>query len=355
MQLLCTVQQPRDKNQRIPVKWNWALMLENGRQRSKMQVQAQHAKQRWTCLLAVCAIKHRRSDQQQHQHPELVRIKALALTQKISILCGSGNRRTETKTLGQRMILQCKMQQLFFQISLHCRNACVPQPTRRWHMTCRITIAHFEAAASSVRHRRRSQNTLLSIMRLHCMTWHCGGHHRLAPRKQHSRHIRTYWRSAANRPVPLRLVLLTDAVCGDSVPTCWVTRSVRRSASCVRVGSHSWPVFRTNKFHGYEHMSHALDCSSIMFLRCSKLCWGWARITHVMWRPCLLIRNPVCNPNWRSGPVPSLAPHIIWACLHAQKIKDAYSGVRRIGCAHIATYLCARLAAPGYIDRKWSR
>ena len=100
-----------------------------------------------TCLLAVCAIKHRRLDQQQHQHPELVRIKALALTQKISILCGSGNRRTETKTLGQRMILQCKMQQLFFQISPHCRNACVPQPTRRWHMTCRITIVHFEAAA----------------------------------------------------------------------------------------------------------------------------------------------------------------------------------------------------------------
>ena len=60
---------------------------------------------------------------------------------------------------------------------------------------------------------------------------------------------------------PCDLVLLTDAVCGDSVPTCWVTRSVPRSASCARVGSHSWTVFRTNKFHGYEHTSHALDCS----------------------------------------------------------------------------------------------
>ena len=143
------------------------------------------------CLLAVCATKHRRSDQQQHHHPELVRCKALELTQKISILCGSGSHRKETETLGQRMILQCKTQQLFFQTSLHCRNACMPQLTLRWHMTCRITIAHFEAAGSSVRHRRRSQNTLLSIMRLRYMTWHYGGHHRLALRKRHSRHIKT--------------------------------------------------------------------------------------------------------------------------------------------------------------------
>ena len=51
-------------------------------------------------------------------------------------------------------------------------------------------------------------------------------------------------------------------------------QSVLRSASCARVGSHSWTVCRTNKFHGCEHTSHALDCSSITFLRCSKLCWG---------------------------------------------------------------------------------
>ena len=55
-------------------------------------------------------------------------------------------------------------------------------------MTCRITIAHFEAVGSSVQPKRRSQNTLFSIIRLHYMTWHCGGHHRLAPRKRQSRH-----------------------------------------------------------------------------------------------------------------------------------------------------------------------
>ena len=72
-----------------------------------------------------------------------------------------------------------------------CRNACMPQLTLRWHMTCRITIAHFEAVGSSVQPKRHSQNTLLSVIRLHYMTWHCGGHHRLAPRKRHSKHIRT--------------------------------------------------------------------------------------------------------------------------------------------------------------------